>query len=49
MRYYIVDDDKNVVRILTSIIEENGGAEVVGSAYEGETAFHEILLSKPAG
>ncbi|MEA4987557.1 MAG: DNA-binding domain-containing protein [Anaerovorax sp.] len=47
MKYYIVDDDKNIVRILTSIIEENGEAEVVGSSYEGETAFHEILLSKP--
>ncbi len=47
MKYYIVDDDKNIVRILTSIIEENGEAEVVGSSYEGETAFHEILLAKP--
>lgn len=47
MKYYIVDDDKNIVRILTTIVEEKGQAEVVGTSYDGETAFHEILLTKP--
>lgn len=47
MKYYIVDDDESIVRILTSIIEENGSFEVIGSAYDGETAFDEILLLKP--
>ncbi|APC39224.1 DNA-binding domain-containing protein [Clostridium estertheticum] len=47
MRYYIVDDDISIVRILTNIIEENNSFEVIGSSNDGETAFNQILLLNP--
>jgi two-component system response regulator YcbB len=47
MRYYIVDDDISIIRILTNIIEENNSFEVVGCSNNGETAFAEILLLSP--
>lgn len=47
MRFYILDDDISIVRILTIIIEENSSFEVVGSSCNSETAFNEILLLKP--
>lgn len=47
MRYYIVDDDISIVRILTNIIEENNSFEVIGCSNNGETAFNEILLLSP--
>ncbi len=47
MRYYIVDDDTSMVRILTNIIEENNLFEVIGCSNNGETAFNEILLLSP--
>ncbi|WP_298843543.1 DNA-binding domain-containing protein [Clostridium sp.] len=47
MRYYIVDDDISIVRILTNIIEENNLFEVIGSANDGETGFNQILLLNP--
>ncbi|AYD39097.1 response regulator [Clostridium fermenticellae] len=47
MRYYIIDDDVNIVKILTNLIEENKSYEVVGSSNDGQTAFNEILLCNP--
>lgn len=47
MRYYIVDDDISIIRILTNIIEENNSFEVIGCSNNGETAFNEILLLSP--
>jgi len=47
MRYYIVDDDISIVRILTNIIEEDNSYEVIGCSNNGETAFNEILLLSP--
>jgi len=47
MRYYIVDDDVSIIRILTNIIEENNLFEVIGCSNDGETAFNEILLLSP--
>jgi two-component system response regulator YcbB len=47
MRYYIVDDDISIVRILTNIIEENNSFEVIGSSNNGETAYNQILLLNP--
>lgn len=46
MKFYIVDDDPNIVRILTMILEENSSYEVVGSSCNSETAFNEILMLK---
>lgn len=47
MRFYIVDDDINIVRILTMIIEENGYYEVQGSSCDAEAAVNEIFTLKP--
>lgn len=47
MRFYIVDDDEGVVRILTNIVEEYDLGEVIGSAFDGETARREILQYSP--
>lgn len=46
MKFYIVDDDINIVRILTMLIEEDNSFEVVGSACNGLAAFNEIPLLK---
>jgi two-component system response regulator YcbB len=47
MRYYIVDDDISIVRILANIIEENNSFQVIGSSNNGEIAFDQILLLSP--
>lgn len=47
MRFYIVDDDINVIRILSNIIEKNNYFEVMGSAVNGENAFRDIMVMKP--
>lgn len=47
MKFYIVDDDINIVRILTILIEEDNSFEVVGSACNSEVAFNDILTLKP--
>jgi len=47
MRYYIVDDDISIVRILTNIIEENNSFEVIGYSNNGEIGFNQILLLNP--
>ncbi|WP_123052620.1 DNA-binding domain-containing protein [Clostridium sp. JN-1] len=47
MRYYIIDDDVNVVKILTNLLEENESGEVIGSSNDGETALNEILICNP--
>ncbi|OAA87765.1 DNA-binding domain-containing protein [Clostridium coskatii] len=47
MRFYVVDDDISIVRILTMIIEEDVNFEVVGSSCNSEDAFSDIFLLKP--
>lgn len=47
MRYYIADDDVNIVKILTDIIEESMSGEIVGFSNDGETALREIIMSNP--
>ncbi len=47
MKYYIVDDDINVVKILENIIEDNDLGQVMGTAFDGETALREIHLYQP--
>ncbi|MFA7572287.1 MAG: DNA-binding domain-containing protein [Lutispora sp.] len=47
MRYYIVDDDINVVKILSNIIEDNNLGEVIGCDNDGDTAYKEILANNP--
>ena len=47
MNFYIADDDINIVKILTSIVEETVNFEVIGSSCNRKEAFNEILLLKP--
>lgn len=47
MKYYIIDDDVNIVKILTNLIEANESGEVIGSSNDGETALNEILICNP--
>lgn len=47
MKYYIVDDDVNIVKILTNIIEDKDIGEVIGYAYDGGKAVQDIILKKP--
>lgn len=47
MKFYIVDDDINVIRILSNVIEKNNSFEILGSSTNGEKAFKEILVMKP--
>jgi len=47
LRYYIVDDDINVVKILSNIIEDNNLGEVIGCDNDGDTAYKEILANNP--
>ena len=47
MRYYIVDDDINIVKILSNIIEERNMGDIVGHSHDGETALKEILMYNP--
>lgn len=47
MRFYIVDDDPNIVKILDNVINEKNLGTVVGYSYDGLTAVSEILDSKP--
>ncbi|SHK58255.1 DNA-binding domain-containing protein [Paramaledivibacter caminithermalis] len=47
MKFYIVDDDINIVKILQDIIEEKKLGEVVGYSYDGDTALKDILEINP--
>lgn len=47
LKYYIVDDDVNIVKILTNIIEEKNLGEVIGSAEDGIKAINGILITDP--
>lgn len=47
MRYYIVDDDINIVKILSNIIDENNLGDVIGHSHDGDTALNEILMYNP--
>jgi two-component system response regulator YcbB len=47
LRYYIVDDDINIVKILSNIIDEKNIGDVVGHSHDGDTALKEILMYSP--
>ena len=47
MKFYIVDDDVSIIRILSNIIEKNNSFEVVGSAVNGQIALREIMIINP--
>jgi len=47
MRFYLVDDDIMVIRILENIIEEAELGDVIGHSTDSESAIHDIILKKP--
>jgi len=47
MRFYLVDDDIMVIRILENIIEEAELGDVIGHSTDSESAIHDIVLKKP--
>lgn len=47
MRFYIVDDDINIVKILEDIIENRKLGKVIGYSYDGDTALKEIMEINP--
>lgn len=47
MRYFIAEDDMNIIKILERIITERNLGEVVGFAQNGETAKQKILKLQP--
>ncbi len=47
MRFYIVDDDINVVLILKNIIEKKNLGTVVGYSHNGQNAYEEIIKEIP--
>ncbi len=47
MKFYIIDDDITIVKIIQNIIEEKGLGEVIGYTTKPEESVQEILLKKP--
>ena len=47
MKFYLIDDDVMVLRILENIIEEAGLGEVIGESTDSEAAIMEITIKKP--
>lgn len=47
LNVYIIDDDKNIVRILSNIVEDNSLVHIVGVSYGDENVIEEILEIKP--
>lgn len=47
MRYFIVEDDLNIVKILSRIIHDRKLGEVIGYSLDGATALDEIVSLKP--
>lgn len=47
LRYYIVDDDKNIIKVLANIIEDKELGEVIGSSEDSDVALKEILMLSP--
>ncbi|MCT4508314.1 MAG: response regulator [Tepidibacter sp.] len=47
MKFYIVDDDISVVKVLENIIEYKNLGEVIGYSLSGEECIKEILVKNP--
>lgn len=47
MRFFIAEDDLNIVKILSKIITERRLGEVIGHALDGQEAFEKICQTKP--
>lgn len=47
LKFYIVDDDINIVKILEDIVKDKNLGTVIGYSYDGDTALREIIEIKP--
>lgn len=47
MKFYILDDHPQIIRILETIVEEELLGEVIGTSDEAETALDEIVMLRP--
>jgi len=47
LRIFIVEDDKNIVKILEKIIIDKNLGDVIGKAYDGVSALKDIKVLKP--
>ncbi|WP_072723344.1 response regulator [Tepidibacter thalassicus] len=47
MKFYVVDDDISIIRILENIIEDKNLGEVIGYSLGGEKCVQDIILKKP--
>lgn len=47
MKFFIIDDDINIIRILEEIIEEEELGDVIGYATDGKTGMNDIIMSHP--
>lgn len=47
MKFYIVEDDYSVIRVIENIIEDKELGEVVGYSLSGNDVVNEVLLKKP--
>jgi len=47
MNYYILDDDVNIVKILSQIIESDFNRKVIGSSSQPKEAVDDIIVLKP--
>ncbi len=46
-KFFIIDDDQSIIRMLSNIIEDNDLGLICGTAADGETAVDSILVLKP--
>ena len=47
MKFYLIDDDKNVLHILKRIIRDRGLGEIAGTAENGVDALTDLTLINP--
>ncbi len=47
MKFYLVDDDLMVIKILENIIEEQKLGDVIGYSTDSTECINEILIKKP--
>ncbi|WP_427340350.1 DNA-binding domain-containing protein [Caloranaerobacter sp. DY30410] len=47
MKFYIVEDDYSVIRVIENIIEDNELGELVGYSLKVDNVINEILLKRP--
>ncbi|KPU26676.1 chemotaxis protein CheY [Caloranaerobacter sp. TR13] len=47
MKFYIIEDDYSVIRVIENIIEDNELGELVGYSLRGDDIVNEILLKRP--